>query len=146
MLKEFREFALKGNMVDLAIGVIIGAAFGGLVKSIVEDIFMPIVGLLTGGIDFSNMYIQLAGTPASNLVDARKAGATIAFGNFITLLIQFVIVAFVLFMVVKAMNELKKRTAAAAAAAPPPPPPSPPAPSKEIELLGQIRDILATRK
>ena len=138
MLKEFREFALKGNMVDLAIGVIIGAAFGGLVKSIVEDIFMPIVGLLIGGIDFSNMYIQLAGARASNLADARKAGATIAFGNFITLLIQFAIVAFVLFLVVKAINEMKRRTAA-------PPPPPPPPPAREIELLGQIRDLLAAR-
>ncbi len=109
MLKEFKEFALKGNMVDLAIGVIIGGAFGGLVNSIVNDIIMPIVGLITGGIDFSNMFVQLAGAPQATLADARKAGATLAYGNFITLLINFLIIAWVLFLVVKAMNRMKKK-------------------------------------
>ncbi|MFO1184841.1 MAG: large conductance mechanosensitive channel protein MscL [Bauldia sp.] len=141
MLKEFREFAMKGNMVDLAIGVIIGAAFGGLVKSIVEDILMPIVGRFTGNVNFTNMFIQLGGAPAATLEAARANGPVIAYGNFLTLLINFLIVAWVLFMVVKAMNQMKKR----AAAAPPPAPAAPPPPSKEVELLGQIRDLLARR-
>lgn len=136
MLKEFREFALKGNMVDLAIGVIIGAAFGGLVQSIVNDLLMPIIGLVTGGIDFSQMYVQLSGVPAANLAAAREAGATIAYGNFITLLINFLIVAWVLFMVVKGMNRLKRQ---------PPPPAAPAAPTKEEILLAEIRDLLAKR-
>ena len=109
MLKEFKEFALKGNMVDLAIGVIIGGAFGGLVNSIVNDIIMPIIGLITGGIDFSNMFIQLAGEPRATLAAAREAGATIAYGNFVTLLINFLIIAWVLFLVVKGMNRMKKK-------------------------------------
>jgi large conductance mechanosensitive channel len=137
MLKEFREFALKGNMVDLAIGVIIGAAFGGLVQSIVADLIMPVVGLLTGGIDFSNMYVQLAGTPAATLAEAQKNGATLAYGHFITLLINFLIVAWVLFMVVKAMNRMKRQA--------PPAPPAPAAPTKEEVLLTEIRDLLAKR-
>jgi large conductance mechanosensitive channel len=137
VLKEFREFALKGNMVDLAIGVIIGAAFGGLVQSIVNDLLMPIIGLVTGGIDFSQMYIQLSGAPAATLEEARKNGATIAYGNFITLAINFLIVAWVLFMVVKAMNRLKRQ--------PPPAPAAPPAPTREEQLLGEIRDLLARR-
>ncbi len=95
MLKEFREFALRGNMVDLAIGIIIGAAFSGLVNSIVNDLIMPIVGRVTGGIDFSNMFIQLAGDPQPTLAAAREAGATIAYGNFLTLLINFLIVAWI---------------------------------------------------
>jgi large conductance mechanosensitive channel len=136
MLKEFREFALKGNMVDLAIGVIIGAAFGGLVQSIVNDLLMPIIGLVTGGIDFSQMFVQLSGAPAANLAAAREAGATIAYGSFITLLINFLIVAWVLFMVVKGMNRLKRQ---------PPPPAAPAAPTKEEILLAEIRDLLAKR-
>ena len=138
MLTEFREFALKGNVVDLAIGVIIGAAFGGLVGSIVADIIMPIVGLVTGGIDFSNMFVQLHGVPASTLAEAQKNGATLAYGHFLTLLINFVIVAWVLFMVVKAMNRLKRQPA--------PAPVTPPAPSREEVLLKEIRDLLAARK
>ncbi len=137
MLKEFREFALKGNMVDLAIGVIIGAAFGGLVQSVVNDLLMPIIGLVTGGIDFSQMYVQLSGDPQPTLDQAREAGATIAYGNFITLLINFLIVAWVLFMVIKAMNRLKRQ--------PPPAPAEPPAPTREEVLLGEIRDLLKTR-
>ena len=96
MLKEFKEFALRGNLVDLAIGFIIGAAFSGLVQSVVNDIVMPIIGLVTGGIDFSNLYIQLAGEPQPTLALAREAGATLAYGNFITLVINFLIVAWVL--------------------------------------------------
>ncbi|MBC2884439.1 large conductance mechanosensitive channel protein MscL [Ochrobactrum sp. CM-21-5] len=138
MLKEFREFALKGNMVDLAIGVIIGGAFGGLVNSIVNDIIMPIIGLITGGIDFSNMFIQLAGAPQPTLTAARDAGATIAYGNFITLLINFLIIAWVLFLVVKAMNRMKKKEEAK-------PEPTPETPRDEV-LLTEIRDLLAKQK
>jgi large conductance mechanosensitive channel len=137
MMTEFREFALKGNMVDLAIGVIIGAAFGGLVGSVVADILMPIIGVVTGGIDFSNMFVQLHGAPAATLVDAQKNGATLAYGHFITLLINFLIVAWVLFMVVKGMNRLKRQ--------PPPMPATPPTTEEQI-LLREIRDLLAARR
>jgi len=134
MLKEFREFALKGNMVDLAIGIIIGAAFSGLVNSVVNDLFMPVIGFITGGIDFSNMFIQLAGAPQPTLAQAREAGATIAYGNFITLLINFLIVAWVLFMVVKGMNRLKRQQEVA---------PKPEEDPKDVQLLRDIRDLLA---
>lgn len=137
MLKEFREFALKGNMVDLAIGFIIGVAFSGLVQSIVNDLLMPVIGLATGGIDFSQMYWQLTGPPAATLEQAREAGATIAYGNFITLVINFVIVAWVLFMIVKAMNRLKREPA--------PAPATPPPPTREEVLLAEIRDLLARK-
>ncbi len=138
MLKEFKEFALKGNMVDLAIGVIIGGAFGKLVESIVADLMMPIIGLLTNGTDFSNLYIQLSGAAAPTLAAARQAGATIAYGNFITLLINFLIIAWVLFLVVKAMNRFKKKEVVAE--------PAPaPAPAREEVLLTEIRDLLAKK-
>jgi large conductance mechanosensitive channel len=137
MLKEFREFALRGNLVDLAIGFIIGAAFSGLVQSLVNDIIMPIIGVVTGGIDFTNQYIQLAGAPAATLDEARKAGATLAYGNFITLVINFVIVAWVLFMVVKAINRFKRQ--------PPPAPATPAPPPRQELLLEEIRDLLAKR-
>jgi len=137
MLKEFREFALKGNMVDLAIGVIIGAAFGGLVQAVVADLIMPLVGLVTGGADFSQMYVQLRGAPQTTLDQARTAGATIAYGHFITLLINFVIVALVLFFVVKMMNRLKRQ--------PPPAKPEPVTPSRQEVLLAEIRDLLRAR-
>jgi large conductance mechanosensitive channel len=132
MLKEFKEFAMKGNMVDLAVGVIIGGAFGGLVNSLVADIIMPIVGLATAGTDFSQLYIQLAGAPAATLDAAREAGSTLAYGNFVTLVINFLIIAFVLFMIVKALNSMKKAEAAAAPAAPP----------ADVALLSEIRDLL----
>ncbi|WP_343313568.1 large conductance mechanosensitive channel protein MscL [Brucella sp. BE17] len=138
MLKEFREFALKGNMVDLAIGVIIGGAFGGLVNSVVNDIIMPIIGLITGGIDFSNMFIQLAGTPQTTLAAAREAGATVAYGNFVTLLINFLIIAWVLFLVVKGMNRMKKKQQEEPVA-------EQELPREEV-LLTEIRDLLATKK
>ncbi len=137
MLKEFRDFALRGNLVDLAVAFIIGAAFTGLVNSLVNDIIMPIIGLVTGGIDFSEMYIQLSGEPQPTLAQAREAGATLAYGNFITLVINFVIVAWVLFLVIKAMNTLKREKASE------PPPPAPP--TKEEVLLAEIRDLLAKR-
>ncbi|MGD9740819.1 MAG: large conductance mechanosensitive channel protein MscL [Bauldia sp.] len=141
MLKEFREFALKGNVVDLAIGVIIGAAFGGLVTSVVQDIFTPIIAVITGGADFTNLFVQLRGEPATTLEAAREAGPTIAYGNFITLLINFVIVAFVLFLVVKAMNRLRRKQEAAQDVAPAPPPETP----REQVLLTEIRDLLQKR-
>ncbi len=137
MLKEFREFALRGNMVDLAIGIIIGAAFSGLVNSIVNDLIMPIVGRVTGGIDFSNMFNQLAGDPQPTLAAAREAGATIAYGNFLTLLINFLIVAWILFLIVKGMNTMKRKQEAA---------PVPAAEPEDVKLLKEIRDLLATQK
>ncbi len=135
MLKEFREFALRGNLVDLAIGFIIGVAFSGLVQSVVNDLIMPIIGWITGGIDFSQLYIQLSGDPQPTLEQARAAGATLAYGNFITLLINFLIVAWVLFVGVKAINQMKK----------PAPPPAPTGPSREEVLLAEIRDLLAKK-
>lgn len=139
MLQEFKEFAMKGNVVDLAIGVIIGAAFGKIVESMVADIIMPIIGAITGGIDFSNLYSGLskataalpAGTPYAK---AKEAGAVLGWGQFLTLVVNFLIVAWVLFMVVKAINKMKK--------APPPADAAPPPPSEEVVLLTQIRDSL----
>src|SRR5215510_3030933 len=114
MLKEFKEFAMKGNVVDLAVGVIIGAAFGGIVASLVGDIIMPIFGAVTGGLDFSNYFIPLSKeVTAGNLADAKKQGAVLAYGSFLTLTINFVIVAFVLFILIRLMNQLKRREAAA---------------------------------
>lgn len=137
MLKEFREFAVKGNMVDLAVGVIIGAAFGGLVTSLVQDIVSPVIGLVTGGIDFSNLYLQMTGEPQDTLEAAREAGATIAYGNFLTLVINFLIVAWVLFLIVRMMNRMRRREEVVA-----PPPPTPP---REEALLTEIRDLLKQR-
>ncbi len=135
MLKEFQEFAMKGNVVDLAVGVIIGAAFGAIVNSLVGDIIMPIIGAVTGGLDFSNYFIPLAkNVTAGNLADAKKQGAVLAYGSFITLTLNFLIIAAVLFLVVRAMNQLKRHQAAAAAA--------PPKPTREEELLTEIRDLL----
>ena len=135
MLKEFKDFALKGNVVDLAIGVIIGAAFGKIVDSMVGDIIMPIIGAILGGLNFDNFFIPLAkSVTATNVADAAKQGAVLAYGKFLTVSLNFVIIAWVLFMVVKAMNALKKQEAAAPAA-----PPEPPAQEK---LLAEIRDLL----
>src|SRR5215467_10665404 len=109
MLKEFREFTMKGNVVDLAVGVIIGVAFGAIVNSLVADIIMPIIGAITpGGLDFSNYFIPLAkSVTANSLAEAKKQGAVLAYGNFITLIVNFLIIAFVLFMVIRLMNQLK---------------------------------------
>lgn len=135
MLKEFREFAMKGNVVDLAVAVIIGAAFGAIVNSMVADIIMPIIGAVTGGLDFSNYYTGLSSqVTASNLADAKKQGAVLAWGNFLTLTLNFIIIAWVLFVVVRLMNSLKKKEPAAPAA--------PPEPSDEVKLLTEIRDLL----
>src|SRR6201986_261511 len=117
MLKEFREFAMKGNVVDLAVGVIIGAAFGGIVTSLVGDIIMPIIVAATGGLDFSNYFIPLAkSVTATNLADAKKQGAVLAYGSFITLTLNFLIIAFVLFIVIRFMNQLKRHQEAAPSA------------------------------
>ena len=133
MLKEFREFAMKGNVVDLAVGVIIGAAFGGIVTSLVGDIIMPVIGGIQGGLDFSNYFTGLSkAVTASNLVDAKKQGAVLAWGSFLTLTLNFIIIAFVLFMVIRFMNKLKRDDEAA----------PPPKPTRQEELLTEIRDLL----
>lgn len=135
MLKEFRDFAMKGNVVDLAIGVIIGAAFGRIVESMVGDIIMPFVSTL-GSVDFTNMYLVLKGTvaPGASLVDAKKQAVVLGWGNFITLAINFMIIAFALFWVVKTINRIKKAEAAAPAAVA--------EPTTEEKLLTEIRDLL----
>ena len=133
MLNEFKEFAMKGNLVDLAVGFIIGVAFSGLVTSLVNDIIMPIVGVVTGGIDFSQMYAQLSGAPQPTLDKAREVGATLAYGHFITLVINFIIVAIVLFLIIKAVNRMKRPVAAATA------------PARQEVLLEEIRNLLAKR-
>jgi large conductance mechanosensitive channel len=137
MLKQFKEFAMRGNVVDLAIGVIIGAAFGKIVDSLVNDIIMPFIGAV-GGADFSNYFLGLSSkVVATNLVDAKKQGPVFAYGNFLTVAVNFLIIAFVLFLVVKGVNILK-RPAPTAPSAPAPP-------SEEVVLLTQIRDALASR-
>jgi large conductance mechanosensitive channel len=134
MLKEFREFAMKGNVVDLAVGVIIGAAFGAIVSSLVADIIMPLIGAITGGLDFSNYFTALSkSVTAGNLADAKKQGAVLAWGNFLTLTLNFLIIAFVLFIVIRAINQLKRKDEAA---------PAPAKPTRQEELLTEIRDLL----
>jgi large conductance mechanosensitive channel len=139
MFKEFRDFAIKGNMIDLAIGVIIGAAFGAIVSSMVDDIFMPIIGLIIGGVDFSNLFIVLnnpTGAPVPSLAAAEVAGvATLNIGLFINASVKFLIIAFVLFMVVKGINSMKRKASED---------PAPAAPSREEVLLTEIRDALRT--
>jgi large conductance mechanosensitive channel len=136
MLEEFKKFAMRGNVVDLAIGVIIGAAFGRIVESMVGDIFMPIISAIVGNIDFSNLYLVLRGQVAAGagLADAKKTAVVLGWGNFLTIAINFLIVAWVLFMVVKAMNQLKKKEADA--------PAPPPEPTPTEKLLAEIRDAL----
>lgn len=139
MMKEFKEFAVKGNVIDLAVGVIIGGAFGKIVDSIVADLIMPVVGLVFGKLDFSNLFLILgtvpAGTPTT--LDAlRKAGVPVlAYGNFITIAVNFIILAFIIFMMVKQINRLKRQE----------PPPPPAAAPEDIVLLREIRDSLKSR-
>lgn len=133
-IQEFREFAVKGNVMDLAVGVIIGGAFGKIVDSVVGDLIMPIVGKIFGGLDFNNYFIALSGQTATTLVEAKKAGAVFAYGSFITILLNFIILAFIIFVMIKQMNRLKRQEAAAPAA----PPPTP----EDIVLLREIRDSL----
>ncbi len=133
-IQEFREFAVKGNVMDLAVGVIIGGAFGKIVDSVVGDLIMPIVGRIFGGLDFNDYFIPLAGQTATTLVEAKKLGAVFAYGSFLTILLNFIILAFIIFVMIKQMNRLKRQEAAAAAA----PPPTP----EDIVLLREIRDSL----
>ncbi len=136
MLEEFEKFALRGNAVDLAIGVIIGAAFGAIVNSLVGDIFTPLIGAITGGFDFSNYFVPLSSkVTATSLVEARKQGAVLAWGNFVTILINFIIIAFILFWIVKLMNRLLRAQEAKA-----------PPPSKQEQLLAEIRDLLKAER
>ena len=132
MLQEFKEFAVKGNAVDLAVGVIIGGAFGKIVDSIVGDLVMPVIGRVLGGLDFSSYYLPLSGQ-ASNLTlaEARKLGAVFAYGNFITIAVNFILLAFIIFMMVKGINSLKKSE-----------PPAPEEPPEDVLLLREIRDSL----
>jgi large conductance mechanosensitive channel len=138
---EFKEFAMKGNVVDLAVGVIIGAAFGKIVDSAVKDLIMPVVNLVSGGqVDFSNKYLVLSGTvpPGAGLAEAQKVANVFAWGNFLTITINFIILAFVIFVMVKQINRLKRAEPAA-------PPPPPPAPAEDVLLLREIRDALNRR-
>ncbi|WP_109259666.1 large conductance mechanosensitive channel protein MscL [Hyphobacterium indicum] len=138
MLKEFREFAMRGNVVDLAVGFILGGAFSTIVRSLVNDILMPPLGLVLGGVDFTNLFIALGDVQYESLAAAQEAGAaTINYGLFINNVIAFVILAFALFLIIKAMNSMKKKQEEAPAA--------PPAPSNEEVLLTEIRDLLAKK-
>ena len=138
MLKEFKEFAMRGNVVDMAIGIVIGAAFGKIVSSFVSDILMPPIGLLVGDVDFSDLFINLSGGDYATLEAAKEAGAvTVNYGAWGSTVIDFIIVAFAIFMVVKQMNRLKKKEEEKPAA--------PPEPSKEEVLLTEIRDLLKQR-
>ena len=138
MMSEFKEFALKGNVMDLAVGVIIGAAFGKIVDSVVADLIMPLVGVVIGNLDFSSMYVVLGKVPAgvgASLAEMKKAGVPVlAYGNFLTIAVNFIILAFIIFMMVKQMNRLKRET--------PPAPAAPAATPEDILLLRQIRDSL----
>ena len=134
MLEDFKKFAMRGNVVDLAVGVIIGAAFGAIVTSLVSDIIMPVLGAITGGLDFSNYYTALSAKVQSGLsyTDAKKQGAVLGWGQFLTVAVGFLIIAWVLFMAIKGINKLKKEEPAAPA----------PGPSAEVKLLTEIRDLL----
>jgi large conductance mechanosensitive channel len=131
LLSEFKQFAVRGQVIDLAVGVIIGAAFGKIVESMVNDLIMPIIGTIFGGLDFSNLFIPLNGQTVATLAEARKAGAVFAYGNFISVAINFVVLALVIFLMVKQVNRLKRET-----------PPAVPAPSEDVLLLREIRDAV----
>lgn len=135
LLKEFREFAMRGNVVDLAVGIIIGAAFGAIVTSLVNDIIMPMIGYATGGMDFSKFAYELK--PATVVDGKEVAAVTINYGKFINFILTFLIVAFAMFMLVKGMNQLRRKEEAA--------PPAPPEPTPQEKLLAEIRDLLAKR-
>lgn len=140
MLKEFQEFIAKGNVMDLAVGVIIGGAFGLIVNSLVGDIIMPIVGAIFGGFDFSNYFIPLSSSvTAQSLAAAKEQGAVFAYGNFLTVVINFLILAWIIFLMVKAVNNMRKRLEKEKPAAPAAPPPA------DVQLLTEIRDLLAKR-
>ena len=136
MLKEFKEFAMRGNVIDMAVGIIIGGAFGKIVTSLVNDVIMPPIGLLMGNVDFSNLFVSLTGDSYPSLSAAESAGAPLVkYGVFINTVLDFLIVAFVIFLLIRALNKLKRKEEAA-------PPAAPPAPSAEEKLLGEIRDLL----
>ena len=136
MLKEFRDFAMRGNVLDMAIGVIIGGAFGRIVSSLVSDVLMPPIGLLMGKVDFSSLFLNLSGTPQPSLAAAKAAGApTLNYGVFLQSVFDFIIIAFVIFMLVKQVNRFKKEA----------PPPPPAGPTNEEKLLMEIRDALKGR-
>jgi large conductance mechanosensitive channel len=139
LMQEFKKFVIRGNVVDLAVGVIIGAAFGKIVSSLVDDIIMPPVGKLLGNTDFSNLYVPLSDkvTTGLALVEAKKFGPVLAWGNFLTIVINFIIVAFCIFMVVRAVNALQRKEEAK--------PAPPPGPTIDQKLLGEIRDLLKAR-
>ncbi len=139
MFKEFKDFALKGNVVDMAVGVIIGGAFGKIIDSLIGDMIMPMVGKVVGNVDFSNLFVNLTDDKTyATLADAKKAGASLlAYGSFITIAINFLILALVIFIMVKQMNRLKREEVA--------PPPPPPQISADVKLLTEIRDLLSRR-
>lgn len=138
MFKEFKEFAMRGNVVDMAVGIIIGAAFGKIVSSLVKDVIMPPIGLIMGGVDFSNLFINLGDTAYASLAAAQEAGApTINYGVFLNTVLDFVIIAFAIFMVIRGMNKMKKKEEEK--------PAEPPKPSDEVLLLTEIRDALKSR-
>ena len=135
MLKEFKEFAIKGNVIDMAVGVVIGGAFGKIVGSLVSDVIMPPIGLLLGKVDFTNLFLNLSGTPVASLAEAKAKGlATLNYGVFLNTTFEFLIIAFTIFIVIKQINRLKREAPAAPAA--------PPEPSNEEKLLTEIRDLL----
>jgi large conductance mechanosensitive channel len=138
MLQEFKKFAMRGNVIDLAVGVIIGAAFGGIVTSLVNDLIMPIIGAVTGGLDFSNYYTPLSSKVQSgqSYADAKKQGAVLGWGQFLTVALNFLIIAWVLFLAIKGINRLKSEE----------PAPPPPGPTPEVKLLTEIRDLLSSRR
>jgi large conductance mechanosensitive channel len=135
MLQEFKAFAVKGNVIDLAVGVIIGGAFGKIVDSLVKDVIMPVVGAVTGGLDFSNYFLPLAGQKATSLAEAQKSGAVLAWGSFMTIAVNFVILAFIIFLMVKQIQRLKKEPDTTAADESTPP-------AEDVLLLREIRDAL----
>ena len=135
MLEEFKKFALRGNVVDLAVGVIIGAAFGAIVTSLVGDIIMPVIGAITGGLDFSNYFVPLShNVTAATLIEAKKQGAVLAYGSFLTVTFNFIIIAFVLFLAIRSLGKMVKKEAEKA-----------PPVSKQEQLLAEIRDLLKAR-
>ncbi|GAB2857209.1 large conductance mechanosensitive channel protein MscL [Pseudoduganella ginsengisoli] len=139
MMQEFKEFAMKGNVVDLAVGVIVGAAFSKIVDSLVQDIIMPPIGKLIGGLDFANYYIPLNGQPMNlSLAEAKKLGAVLAYGNFLTILLNFIILAFIIFQMVRLLQKARRTEAPAAAAEPAPP-------AEDVLLLREIRDSLKNK-
>jgi len=138
MLEEFKKFVMRGNVVDLAVGVIIGVAFGAIVNSLVGDVIMPVVGAITGGLDFSNYYLALSSKVQNGVAyaDAKKQGAVIGYGQFLTVMVNFLIIAAVLFLIVQGMNRLKAQQEK----------PQPTEPPADVKLLTEIRDLLAARR